>query len=79
MFHSINTFFMSVIRQEYTDFRSNALKFTDRDGRKRILFAFIILQKYNVLLLFWVHTDKQSLQIQKMHYSYLYDQNDEVF
>ena len=28
------------------------------DGRKRIMFAFIILQKRNVSLLFWVHTNK---------------------
>ncbi len=31
----------------------------DRDGRKCIVFAFIILQKHNVLLLLWVHTNKQ--------------------
>ncbi len=42
---------------------------------KNTLFAFIILQKHNVLLLLWVHTMKVDiLQIWKMYYSYLYEQ-----
>ncbi len=45
--HSIDIFFMSV-RQIYTEFRTQVHR--DRDGRKRILIAFITLQKCNVLL-----------------------------
>ncbi len=32
----------------------------DRDGRKRILFVFFILQKHNVLFLLGVHTNKSK-------------------
>ncbi len=49
--------------------------FTDRDGKKRILFAFIILQKCNILLLLWVRMNKHRvLQTRKTHYFYLYNQ-----
>ncbi len=54
---SIDIFLMSV-RQRYI--QSFALKLTDRDGRKRILFAFIILQK-RILWLLWVHTNKRRV------------------
>ncbi len=47
--------FLSV-RQIYIEFRAQVYR--DRDSRKLILFAFIILQKRNVLLLLWVHTNK---------------------
>ncbi len=40
----------------YMEFRAQVHR--DRDSRKRILFAFIILQKHNILLLLWVHTNK---------------------
>ncbi len=42
------------VRQVFTEFRAQVHR--DQDGRKRLLFAFIILQKRNVLLLLWVHT-----------------------
>ncbi len=50
---------LSVRQVAYT--QSFVLKFTDRDGRKHIMFAFIILQKCNVLLLLWVHTNKRRV------------------
>ncbi len=44
----------------YTEFHAQIHE--DRDDRKRILFAFIILQKHNVLLLLlWVHTNKRRV------------------
>ncbi len=49
--------FMSV-RQVYMKFRAQVYR--DRDGRKHILFPFIILQKRHVLLL-WVHTNKRRV------------------
>ncbi len=47
------------------------------DGRKRILFALITLQKRNVSLLFWVHTNKRRVFTDSkdvLGYFYLYDQ-----
>ncbi len=55
--HSVGIFFMSE-RQACTVLEFRAQVHRDWDGRKRILFAFIILQKCNVLLLLWVHTNK---------------------
>ncbi len=45
----------------------------DRDGRKRILFAFIILQK-RVLLLLCVHTNKHRVFTDLKGVSFLYEQ-----
>ncbi len=42
----------------YTEFRAQVHR--DRYGRKRVVFAFIILQK-RVLLLLWVHTNKRRV------------------
>ena len=36
-------------------------------------FALIILQKHNVSLLFWVHTNER-IRIRKIYYFYLYEQ-----
>ncbi len=44
---------------------------SDRDGRKRIMFAFIILQKRHVQS---TQINVESLQIQNMSYSYLHEQ-----
>ncbi len=54
------------VGQRYT--RSFVLKFTD--GRKRILFAFIILQKH-VLLLLWVDTNKRRVFTDSKDFSLL--------
>ncbi len=54
----IDIFLMSV-RQVYAEFCAKVHR--DRDGRKHILFAFNILQKHNVLLLLWVHTNKRRV------------------
>ncbi len=51
--------FMSVKQVAYTrSFEFHAQVHRDQDGRKPILFPFIILQKHNDLLLLWVHTNK---------------------
>ncbi len=49
----------------------------DLDGRKRILFALITLQKRNVSLLFWVHKNQHRVFTDSkdvLGYFYLYDQ-----
>ncbi len=55
---TVYIFFMSV-RQAYMEFCAQL--HGDRDGRKCILFAFIILQKHSVLLLLWVLTNKRRV------------------
>ncbi len=55
---AIDMFFISV-RQVYTEFHAQVHR--DQDRRNRILIAFIILQKRNVLLLLWVHTNKRRI------------------
>ncbi len=44
----------------YTEFHAQVHR--DRDGRKRILFVFFILQKH-VLVLLWVHTNKRLYRL----------------
>ncbi len=49
--------FCKAIIHKVSEFRAQV----HRDGRKRILFALIILQKHNVSLLLWVPTNKRTV------------------